>query len=274
MVFKRCTRVFDDQGRFSPEFDETDLWTLQGDTLLLSVGQRVSFDFIDPERDGIRLTEHGFVDADPETGQSRTAPDVFVAGDCSYGPKLAVHALASGKKAARGVFRQLTDHSLTVSDREEHRLIPDYAREVDYEKIPRISLPTLPASERRVSLSKPVELPLDEEAARREASRCLDCGVNTIFDGERCILCGGCVDVCPTACLKLVAFEELADDDSVERLGRAWEQGEDEPLSAIIKDEERCIRCALCAERCPTDAITMERFSFKEVWSGGTDHPA
>jgi ferredoxin len=274
VVFKRCTRVFDDEGRFSPEFDETDLWTLQGDTLLLSVGQRVSFDFIDPERDGIRLTEHGFVDTDPECGQSRTAPDVFVAGDCAYGPKLAVHALASGKKAARRIFRQLMDDSWTVQDQEEHRLIPDYAREVDYEKIPRISLPTLPASERRMSLSKPVELPLDEEAARREGSRCLDCGVNTIFDGERCILCGGCVDVCPTACLKLVPLAELYADEAIERLDQAYGEGEEEPLSAIIKDEEHCIRCALCAERCPTTAITMERFSFKEVWVAGKAHPA
>jgi NADPH-dependent glutamate synthase beta subunit-like oxidoreductase len=274
VVFKRCTRVFDEDGRFSPQFDETDLWTLQGDTLLLSVGQRVSFDFIDPERDGVRLTEHGFVDADPETGQSRTARDVFVAGDCAYGPKLAVHALASGKKAARGIFRHLTDDSLTIEDREEHGGIPDYEREIDYEKIPRITLPTLPASERRMSLSKPVELPLEEEAARREGSRCLDCGVNTIFDGDRCILCGGCVDVCPTLCLRLVAIEDLYEDQAVERLGRAWDEGDGQPLSAIIKDEERCIRCALCAERCPTDAITMERFSFKEVWGAGEDHAA
>jgi NADPH-dependent glutamate synthase beta subunit-like oxidoreductase len=274
VVFKRCTRVFDDQGRFNPQFDETDLWTLQGDTLLLSVGQRVSFDFIDPQRDGIRLTEHGFVDADPESGQSRTAPDVFVAGDCSYGPKLAVHALASGKKAARGLFRYLTDRSLTIDDLEEHRLIADYGRENDYEKIPRISLPTLSASERRTSLSKPVELPLAEDAARREASRCLDCGVNTIFDGEKCILCGGCVDVCPTLCLKLVPLEEIEVDEAVEHLTSAWPGEAADPLSAILKDEERCIRCALCAERCPTGAITMERFFFKEVWFAREAHPA
>lgn len=266
VVFKRCTRVFDEEGRFSPEFDETDLLTLQGDCLLLSVGQRVSFDFIDSERDGIRLSERGFIDVDPESGQSRTAPDVFVAGDCAYGPQLAVHALASGKKAARGIFAQLTGGSMTTRDQVQHRPVPGYSRENDYEKIPRISLPTLPASERRASLSKPVELSLGEEAARREASRCLDCGVNTIFDGEKCILCGGCVDVCPTLCLKLVALEEIEYDENVERLESAWTEDEPGPLSAIIKDEERCIRCALCAQRCPTGAITMERFSFKEAW--------
>jgi len=266
VVFKRCTRVFDEEGRFSPEFDETDLMTLQGDCLLLSVGQRVSFDFIDSERDGIRLTERGFIDVDPESGRSRTAPDVFVAGDCAYGPQLSVHALASGKKAARSIFAQLTGGSLTTRDRVRHEPIPGYFREKDYEKIPRISLPTLAASDRRASLSKPVELSLGEEAARREASRCLDCGVNTIFDGEKCILCGGCVDVCPTSCLKLVALEEIEHDDTVERLANTWTEDEPGPLSALIKDEDRCIRCALCAERCPTGAVTMERFSFKEEW--------
>lgn len=268
VVFKRCVRVFDDEGRFSPEFDETDLWTLQGDTLLLSVGQRVGFDFIDPERDGIRLTEHGFIDADPQTGQSLTAPDVFVAGDCAYGSKLAVHALASGKKAARGIHELLTGATITTRDTIDHRPIAGYEREPDYEKIPRASLPTVPASERRTSLSKPVELALSEQAARREASRCLDCGVNTIFDGEKCILCGGCVDVCPTACLKLVSIDEITGSEELETLRRELGGGEPE-VSAIIKDEESCIRCALCATRCPTGAITMERFQFKEVWLGG-----
>jgi NADPH-dependent glutamate synthase beta subunit-like oxidoreductase len=280
VVFKRCVSVFDSTGRFNPTFDETDLMTLQGDCLLLSVGQRVSFDFVDSERDGIRLTERGFVDVDPDTGQSRSAPDVFVAGDCAYGPKLAVHALASGKRAARRIFERLSGASLATRDVERHEPIAGYAREEDFEKIARIKLPTLPASERRTSLSKPVELSLDEESAREEASRCLDCGVNTIFDGDRCILCGGCVDVCPTLCLKLVPLEEVAGgvadgDDELERLRVACADPKSEdPLSAIIKDEERCIRCALCAERCPTEAITMERFTFKEVWVGTEAQPA
>jgi ferredoxin len=242
VVFKRCTRVFDEQGRFSPAFDESELLTLQGDCLLLSVGQQVSFDFIDIERDGIRLDERGFVEVDPETGQSSSAPDIFVAGDCSYGPKLAVHALASGKKAARGIYGHLTGRAVTTEDGEHHAPIVGYAREANYEKIPRLSLPTLSASERRASLSKPVELSLDEEAARREASRCFDCGVNTIFDGEKCILCGGCVDVCPTLCLKLVPLAEIERDADIERLESAWNEDNADPaLSAIIKDEERCM---------------------------------
>jgi ferredoxin len=111
-----------------------------------------------------------------------------------------------------------------------------------------------------------VELGYAEDQAREEAGRCLDCGINTIFDGERCILCGGCVDVCPTVCLKIVSLDRLEPTHELsaairDQLGDAAAES-----SAIIKDEERCIRCALCAQRCPTTAITMERFEFAKEW--------
>ncbi len=90
-----------------------------------------------------------------------------------------------------------------------------------------------------------------------------------MFDGTRCVLCGGCVDVCPTACLKLVPLDVLAAtgdlDAAIERsLGADADRRDD---SAILKDEDRCIRCALCAMRCPADAITMERVQFTTQWS-------
>jgi formate hydrogenlyase subunit 6/NADH:ubiquinone oxidoreductase subunit I len=112
-----------------------------------------------------------------------------------------------------------------------------------------------------------VELGYDAAGARREASRCLDCGVNTIFDGHKCILCGGCVDICPTSCIKLVSLDELnltqaQQSSAAACMGDGWEQG-----TAIIKDEEACIRCGLCARWCPAQAITMERMHFEEEWS-------
>jgi ferredoxin len=113
-----------------------------------------------------------------------------------------------------------------------------------------------------------VELGYTPEQARREASRCLDCGVSPVFDGARCVLCGGCADVCPTQCLKLVTLDQLEPDGALEaaidRLlgpGADWREN-----SAILKDEDRCIRCALCAMRCPVDAITMERVTFTTTW--------
>jgi formate hydrogenlyase subunit 6/NADH:ubiquinone oxidoreductase subunit I len=89
-----------------------------------------------------------------------------------------------------------------------------------------------------------------------------------VFDGARCVLCGGCADVCPTLCLKLVGLDALADDPDLARAVGAALGADADPRehSAILKDEERCIRCGLCAARCPVDAITMERVLFATDW--------
>ena len=102
----------------------------------------------------------------------------------------------------------------------------------------------------------------------REASRCLDCGVTPVFDGHRCVLCGGCVDVCPTLCLKIVSLDQIDATPEwsgvVERtLGPGVALAEH---SAILKDEDRCIRCGLCAMRCPSDAVSMERVTCQTSW--------
>jgi NAD-dependent dihydropyrimidine dehydrogenase PreA subunit len=113
-----------------------------------------------------------------------------------------------------------------------------------------------------------VEKCLGQEAAMREASRCLDCGVTPVFDGNRCVLCGGCVDVCPTLCLKIVPLSSLNGTGDVTDLVKSQlgESADWEDNSAILKDEDRCIRCALCVDRCPADAIAMERVSFQTEW--------
>jgi ferredoxin len=197
-----------------------------------------------------------------------TAPGVFAAGDLAHGTKLMIHAIASGKKAARGVQAYLTGRPVQTESVELHRVLEDYQREKDYEKPKRVPIPVLSPAERLRDPRAVVETGYDEAAARCEAARCLDCGVNTIFDGERCILCGGCVDVCPTLCLKLVPLNEIDGGPEVQRL-MEQEFGPGADLtqhSAILKDETLCIRCANCAQRCPTGAITMERFSFTEHW--------
>jgi NAD-dependent dihydropyrimidine dehydrogenase PreA subunit len=92
--------------------------------------------------------------------------------------------------------------------------------------------------------------------------------VNTIFDSDKCILCGGCADVCPEVCLHLVSLDRLEGDATLEEALAARLDDEDRTeCSAIIKDETRCIRCALCAERCPVGAITMERVEFASCWN-------
>lgn len=264
VAFQRCLRVFDENRRFSPIFEEGEITEIPCDNVLVAIGQSFDLSFIDSNRDGLTLRPNGLIECDPETGATG-APDVFVAGDLAYGPKLLIHAVASGKAIARSIYQAVTGRRLAAQDVELHFPIPDYAREKGYEKIPRQALPTLPVEVRLAAQNAVVEEGYGEAEARREASRCLNCGVNTIFDGMKCVLCGGCVEVCPERCLEIVPAGDLERTPEVERVVR--ELLGDMPsveASGIIKDETRCIRCALCAERCPTGAITMEAFHFKE----------
>lgn len=137
-------------------------------------------------------------------------------------------------------------------------------------------MPVIPL-ERRTGLAE-VETGFTEEQARREASRCLQCWINTVFEGteangSECILCGGCVDVCPENCLQLVPLRHLEISESTrQQLAETPEARVNELLhvspaelsgaegSVMVKDETICIRCGLCAERCPVNTITMEAF--------------
>jgi NAD-dependent dihydropyrimidine dehydrogenase PreA subunit len=136
-----------------------------------------------------------------------------------------------------------------------------------YLGISRQQMPALPLN-RRIGIAE-VELGFDELQGRAEAARCLKCQVNTIFDGSKCILCGGCVDVCPEHCFRLVDLVQIQGDaryDTLIRKRYGVDPG-DLPAgqaSAIIKNEDKCIRCALCAQRCPTQAITMEALEQQE----------
>jgi NADPH-dependent glutamate synthase beta subunit-like oxidoreductase len=265
IVFQRALRVFDEQGRFAPEFDASQTVTIETDTVLWAIGQQPELTFL-AEAEDIRRTERGMVECDPED-LTTSAADVFVAGDLATGPRLLIHAVASGKQAARSVHRFLSGRALGPEQTMLHLPILDYRREADYEKQPRVPIPTLSPRKRLSSQSTVVERGYTDGLACREAGRCFDCGVNTIFDSEKCILCGGCADVCPELCLRLVGAHSLCGDEQLEALIRARYADEDPAdMSAIVKDETRCIRCGLCALRCPVDAITMERMTFENAW--------
>jgi NADPH-dependent glutamate synthase beta subunit-like oxidoreductase/ferredoxin len=265
--FQKVLRVFDDNKRFNPIFDDKVGTTIAADTVIFSIGQASDLSFLDPQANGIELKAPGIIRLDPAT-LAATAPGVFVAGDLAHGTKLMIDAIASGKKAARSVYQHLTGCTLAPEMIEIHRVIAGYQREKDYEKQRRIPIPVLSAQERLANPTGLVERGYNEAMAQCEAGRCLDCGVNTIFDADKCVLCGGCVDVCPTSCLKLVGADQLAGGpEAAQLLEMTFGNGADlSEHSAIIKDETLCIRCANCAMRCPTGAITMERFSFTENW--------
>ena len=136
----------------------------------------------------------------------------------------------------------------------------------DYDRITRERIPTIPVTRRTQQAQ--VEVGYTEEQARMEGSRCLHCWINTVFDsrrmaGSECIQCGGCVDVCPVDCIDLVSLRRVARDAGGD--SPVLRSPDGRPLTllpragaALIKDETTCIRCGLCARRCPVDCITMQ----------------
>ena len=264
---KQCLRVYDEQKRFAPQFDEANRQVLDCDTILFAAGQAPDLSFLAEGGADIEQFRPGWPKVDPLTLMT-TAKGVFVAGDLAHGTRLLIDAVASGKKAARAVYEYVTGRALHPETLMSFVRLDRYQRERDYERIRRVELSTATPQQRLQEPTVQVEKCLAKDEAMREASRCLDCGVTPVFDGNRCILCGGCADVCPTLCLKIVPLSALKPAaDIAEFLGS--QLGDDPNLeenSAILKDEDRCIRCALCVERCPADAITMERVSFQTEW--------
>lgn len=266
--FQKCISVYDSERRFSPVFDSRELMTLDCDTVLLAVGQSPLLDFLADGGSDIELSPGGWPAIDPATLQT-SAPGVFVSGDLAHGTKLLIDAVASGKAAARAVYKYVTGRGLEPHAVTSHITLERYGRERGYEALRRTGIPVIEPEDRLSDPDNVVEKGFTEELAVREASRCLDCGVTPVFDGLRCVLCGGCADVCPTQCLKLVRLSDLVNTSEIEDLiGNAVGADADrEENSAILKDEDRCIRCALCAVRCPVEAITMERVAFSTTWS-------
>lgn len=261
---RRCLRVYDPERRFAPVFDESDVSLLECDTVLVAAGQTTDLSFLDDGGADIVQFRPGWPQVEADTLAS-TAAGVFVAGDLAHGTRLVIDAVASGKRAARSVYRYVTGRTIAVDVPAVHLELERYRREPGYESTRRVPVPVCPPEDRMQDSRRLVEIGYDAAAARREASRCLDCGVTPVFDGTRCVLCGGCADVCPTGCLKLVALGDL--EPTADLVAAATVAGCDlAEHSAILKDEERCIRCALCEARCPVDAITMERVRFTATW--------
>ncbi len=258
---KKVTSVFDESGRFAPAYDETDLVTLEADACVLAIGQKPDLSFL-KSADRIALTPAGTI-AVEKTTLATSAAGIFAGGDVAFGPRNLIEAVANGKRAARSIHEYLAKEKATILSTLEIEKIPtaSYRMIAGFEILDREAPPTLDVG-RRTGIAE-VETGYAAPEARAQAARCLICHVQTIYDPEACVLCNRCVDVCPEYCLALVPLSEL-DLPEEERAALAGRAEGGLPLSAMVKDDDRCIRCGLCAIRCPTDAMTMERFSITE----------
>jgi formate dehydrogenase beta subunit len=238
-----CLSVFDDEGRFAPEFDTEDKSTLAADTVILAIGQAIDLASLGDH--GPEISPRRTVAVDQETGRTSLA-GVWSGGDAAKGPRTLIDAIADGRRSAEDIHRFFGGE---VADRPEGRMeiVEDFHRLDDtYDRWDRVDVPTLDTG-RRIGLAE-VETGFTEEMARLEASRCLRCFANILLDIDKCVLCALCSDVCPVDVISLVPAESV---DVTAKGG-----------TALLLDEERCIRCALCIDRCPTDALSMG------MWSG------
>jgi formate dehydrogenase beta subunit len=267
-------RAFDEQDRFNPQLvpDTARVW--ECDSVIVAIGQASDLGWMRPE-DGLEVTPRGSLAVNKET-LATTAPGVFAGGDIAFGPRLIINAVADGQRAARGIHSYLQNVRPRLARKGFFTIIPrcDYPETgplrnyLRWQRRQPISLPI----ERRIGVAT-VEQGFEESTAREQAGRCLICSINPVFEGELCILCNGCVDVCPTDCLKLVPVSAIGGDEQVAALVEGHGP-EGSVSSAMLFDPTRCVRCGLCAARCPTEAVKMESFRFTEEIVFETQEPS
>ena len=266
---RAVTSVFDENGRFAPTYNDNDIVTIEAESCVLAIGQQADLSFLTPA-DGVALNASGTIRIDPAT-LATSAAGVYAGGDVAFGPRNLIEAVANGKRAADSIHRYLSGPRAQLAVELSIEALPTstYRTIAGFEKLDRQAPPTLP-TDRRTGIAE-VETGYHREQALAQAARCLVCHVQTIYDPEKCVLCNRCVDICPEYCLAIVPFEQLDVDDATRSHLEARAEANGAPLAAMIKDDDRCIRCGLCAIRCPTDAMTMERFEITERWTAGAN---
>jgi formate dehydrogenase (NADP+) beta subunit len=240
------------------------------DTVILAIGQENAFPFI--ERDaGIEFDKWEMPVVDKATFQS-TRPDVFFGGDAAFGPQNIIWAVNHGHEAAISIHNHCQSQPVTERPKSGMNLISqkmglhEWSYSNDYSSAKRTPMQHVDLVERFKSLTKEVEMGFDVEQTAREVQRCLNCDVQTKFTDKQCIECDACIDVCPVLCLTITPN---ADEPTLRAQLTVPAVNETQSLFAsgplpqtrriMVKDEDLCVHCGLCAERCPTGAWDMQK---------------
>jgi NADPH-dependent glutamate synthase beta subunit-like oxidoreductase/ferredoxin len=260
----------DATGRRAPVPIEGSEFVVKADTVIPAVSQAADNTFL-PVESSFEINR-GRVKVDPGT-YATNVRGVFACGDFVTGPTTLIEAAGHGKKCAYAIDRYLSGRSQVQVDANV-RIVSSWRHEMPefYDQLARVHVPMaplearIPSTDPHVNFTTPVEKGYTTAQAVTESVRCLMCNYNIWFDGFRCVLCGACADVCPEGVIHMIDVNQMKSEGALPELVDAygWSDG-----AAMVLDEERCIRCALCVKRCPYDAITMERFELQEVSSDG-----
>ena len=278
MTFEIVRAVYDEKGRRTlVPTGQPDAF-FECDAVLVAVGQENAFPWIESDC-GIQFDKWGLPVLGQETFQS-TVPQVFFGGDAAFGPKNIITAVAHGHEAAVSIDRFLNGESVATRPAPRVNLmsqkmgIHEWSYHNDVSGDTRFKVPWAKAETALASIRVEVELGFDAATAFKEASRCLNCDVQTVFNRETCIECDACVDICPMDCITFTSNGDEADLRT--RLkAPATHTAQDLYVSAelktgrvMVKDEDVCLHCGLCAERCPTGAWDMQKFLLNTTQAG------
>jgi len=287
MRFEPVEARYDANGRRSLVSTGAPERVLDCDEVLVAVGQENAFPWI--ERDvGIDFDAHGMPKLDRVSLQS-TRPEVFFGGDAALGPKNIIWAVAQGHEAAVSIDRYLNGEAVDARPAPAVTMIAQKMgiHEWSYDNEPtrdaRNKVPWHDPSRALRDIRIEVELGFDAQAAWREAQRCLNCDVQTVFTAPQCIECDACVDICPTDCITFTELPPDGDEQALRASLRAPALNLEQPLylspplktgRAMVKDEDVCLHCGLCAERCPTGAWDMRKFLLDVAHAGPASRDA
>jgi NADPH-dependent glutamate synthase beta subunit-like oxidoreductase len=278
MTFEIVKAEYDSKGKRSlVPTGESDVF-VPCDTVLVAVGQENSFPWIEKDC-GIEFDRWGLPVLIDGTFQS-THPKVFFGGDAAYGPKNIITAVAQGHEAAVSMDRLLNGEDIqqrpapTTNLMSQKMGIHEWSYRNDVSNDHRFKVPWAAAEMALASIKVEVELGFDAATAFKEASRCLNCDVQTVFNRDTCIECDACVDICPMDCITFTVNGEETDlrtrlkAPARNATQALYVSAEMKTGHVMVKDEDVCLHCGLCAERCPTGAWDMQKYLFSTTQAG------